>query len=197
MLVLIILLTATNAHATGWLDYKLDIGDGYTIWRNNSIDINVANSEDRILIGFNDNNNPVGPVVAYAATDQFIFTRNLGKKQRNLFEGDTFQNVDPEQEYFFILTKKTDSVVGPLTNEKFNSRAEIKASSPIIWEIPQNPNFWLPLFGTLMFLLVSLPILAMKFSWITIPVSISIVFLVWHFRRKRRLNASTGPTHQK
>ena len=104
--IFVLLLSASVCFATGWHDYTLDIGDGYAIWRNNVMDINVANADRQILIGPGEND-PIGPVVAYATTRKFIFTRNLGKKTRNLFEGDRFQDVDPEKEFFFVEVKSS------------------------------------------------------------------------------------------
>ena len=185
---LFIAVSASLCNAQGWLDYTLDIGDGYAIWRNNATDINIANSKNIILIGPSEND-AVGPVVAYSTTERFIFTRNFGKKPRNLFEGDTFTNIDPDREFYFVLTKGTDEVAGPLTKQEFESRPETKAVSQIKWLAPKNPNFWLPVLGTLMFFSMAIPILAIKFFWITIPAIVAIVLLIRHILKKRKQKA--------
>ena len=183
---------ASLCHAQGWLDYTLDIGDGYAIWRNNSMDINVANSNNTILIGPGASD-AVGPIVAYSTTEKFIFTRNAGKKPRNLFKGDTFQNIDPDREFFFVLTKGTDEVAGPFTKQEFENRPETKAGTQIQWLKPKNPNFWLPLLGSLMFLAIAIPLLAIKYFWITIPVILAIALLIKRILNKRKQKAQ--PAH--
>ncbi len=171
-------------HAQGWLDYKLEIGDGYAIWRNNSMDISVANSTDTLLIGPGEND-AIGPVVEYSTTERFIFTKNLGKKPRNLFTADTLQEVDIAQEFYFILIKGPDTVIGPLTQQEFESRPEVQSISPIKWKSPENPNFWLPVLGTLYFLLLVIPFLVIKYFWITIPTVAVICFMIRRQRKKR------------
>jgi hypothetical protein len=177
--------------ASGWHDYSLDIGDGYSIVRCNSLQIIVANAHGQILIGpdCDHYDDPVGPVVEYATTERFVFTRNLGKRARNLFVGDTFQDVDPTQEFFFILAKGTDAVTGSLTRQEFSSRPEVTAASPIGWCTPRNPNFWLPLGGDLLFLAYSIPILSVMYFWVTVPLVAAVILLIAHIRRRRKQRA--------
>jgi hypothetical protein len=172
---LFIAASASLCHAQGWLDFKLDIGDGYAIWRNNSRDVNVANSNDTVLMW----SDRTGPVVAYATTERFIFTRNRGNDPES----------DPDQEFFFVLTKGTDEFAGPLTKREFENRPETKTVSQIKWLKPTNPNFWRPVLGTLMFFLFAIPILAIKFFWVTIPVIIVLVLLIRDIRKQRKQNA--------
>jgi hypothetical protein len=196
----ILLLSAFACFASGWRDYTLDIGDGYYIFRANSMDVCVGKA-DHGLILYPDKFANVGPVVRYITTPQHILTRNLGRKSRNLFQGDTFQDVDPSQTFFFVISKGTDEIVGPLSEDEFTGRPEVaslgqpnwqtpgdsRAASlgQLNWQTPKNPNFWLPLLGGLMFLAFAIPILAVKFFWITIPATIGMVLLVMRVRARR------------
>jgi hypothetical protein len=147
---------------------------------------------DGSLVLCPDDHDKVGPVIRYITTPQYILTKNLGRKPRNLFEGDTFQDIDSSREFFFVITKGTDEVIGPLSEDEFAERPEVVSLDQLDWQIPKNPSFWLPLFGSLMFLAISIPILATKFFWITIPVIIVVVLLIRQFAKKWRENSQQG-----
>jgi len=190
--ILAVLLSASVCLASGWNDFTLDIGDGYTVVRCNSMDVCIGKS-DHSLILYPRNHDKVGPVVRYISTPNYILTKNLGRTPRNLFEGDTFQNVDPSQEHFFVIVKANDEVLGPFSEEDFSKRPEVASLGKLDWQIPKNPNFWLPLFGSLMFLAIAIPILAIKFFWITIPLIIGVILLIRHMTKRRKRKAQPSP----
>ncbi|MBN2643101.1 MAG: hypothetical protein JXR78_15720 [Victivallales bacterium] len=183
--ILAILLSASVCLASGWNDFSLDIGDGYNVFRANSMDVCIGRADGSLILYPRDHDE-VGPVVRYIVTPDYILTKNLGRTPRNLFEGDTFQDVDPSQEYFFIIAKANDEVHGPFSADEFSERPEIANLGELDWQIPKNPNFWLPIFGSLMFLAIATPILAIKFLWITIPVIVGLILLIQHIRKKRK-----------
>jgi uncharacterized membrane protein len=190
--ILMLLLWSSVCFASGWNDFTLDIGDGYNVFRANSMDVCIG-KEDGSLILYPDKYNNVGPVIRYITSPEFIFTKNLGRKPRNLFDGDTFQDIDSSQEFFFIISKGTDEVVGPLSASQFHSRPEVASLASLDWQIPKNPNFWLPLFGSLMFLAIAILILAIKYLWITVPVIIVFVLLIRSLRKKRKEKGTAQP----
>ncbi|MCL4473909.1 MAG: hypothetical protein M1539_02960 [Actinobacteria bacterium] len=113
-IVLTLLLLAPFCLATGWNDYTLDIGDGYDVFRANSLDVCIGKSSGSLILCPSNYDN-VGPIDQYITTPQHIFTKNLGRKPRNLFEGDTFQDIDSSKTFYFIIYKANDEVIGPLT----------------------------------------------------------------------------------
>jgi hypothetical protein len=177
--------------ASGWQDYTLDIGDGYNVFRANSMDVCIGKANGRIIL-HPWNYAGVGPVVQYINAPQHILTKNFGRKPRNLFEGDSFEEIDPSRSYFFVIAKANDRVHGPLSEEELSQRPEVANLGTLDWQTPKNPNFWRPLLGNLFFLALSIPILAIKFFWITIPAIIGLNVLVRYIRKKRKAQPEVG-----
>ena len=178
-----VLISACSCLASGWNDFRLDIGDGYTVYRANSMDVGIGKAGSLILYPRDDDN--VGPVVGYITTPEYILTKNLGKTPRNLFESDTAE-VDASQEFFFVIAKGTDELHGPFSEDEFAKRPEVINLGQLDWQIPKNPNFWRPLLGSLWFLAFAIPFLAIKFFWITVPVVIGLIVLIIYTRKRRR-----------
>jgi len=160
----------SDCFAIGWGDYALDIGNGFTIYKCNTLDISLAKNNTIILHPYDFDH--LGPISAYCATKDFVFTKNLGRKPRNHFEGDTLDNVDPSKDFYFIISKKAGQVMGPFSESEFTNHSLIKASGSINWKHPKNPNFFLPLLRSLM----ALSFLAIHYFWITIPFLILMVY---------------------
>ena len=159
--------------ASGWNDYILDIGDGYKIVRASSFEVCL------------DKGGPIhpeifsGPLCRYITTPKYIFTMN--------------RDISPlNRESYFVVTKGPDEVVGPLSSADFAKRPEVASLGPLDWKSPRNPNFWAPLLGSLLFLVLAIPILAIKFFWIVIPVVVAILVLR-NVRRRRREAANGDP----
>jgi hypothetical protein len=179
-----VLLSASACFASGWSDFTLDIGDGYTVVRCNSLDVCIGKAGHSLILSPGDYDG-VGPVVRYISTPDYILTNNLGRKPRNLFEGDTFEDVDPSKECFFVIAKATDEVHGPFSANEFSGQPEVAGLGRLDWKTPRNPNSRLPFLGALIFLALSIPILAVKFFWITIPVAVGLALLIRHIIKKR------------
>ena len=167
--------------ASGWNDFRLDIGDGYTVLRANSLDISIGKESGGIILWPLEYES-VGPVVGYQMKENYILAKTAGRTLRNHFEGDTYENVDTGREFFFIIPKATDEPLGPFTEEAFTAVLKEKEIENEKWTRPVNPNFWTPLLGSLMFLAIAIPFLAIRYFYITIPI---IILAIWAFRKLR------------
>ena len=124
----VLLISASSCFATGWNDYQLDIGDGYIIYRHNSIEIGIGRIRGKTLTG---GKSHAGPLQEYAVTDDYIFAWHCGRRGRDL---------DKTKEYWYVIEKITDKVVGPVSREKFNELPEVKAALELDWQRPKNPH---------------------------------------------------------
>jgi uncharacterized membrane protein len=70
----------------------------------------------------------------------------------------------------------TDEPLGPFAKDAFLSFLGDKGISDVEWIKPKNPNFWTPFLGSLMFIAIAIPILTIKFFYISIPL---IILTVW------------------
>jgi hypothetical protein len=184
-LVLSLFCTCSILKATGWNDYTLDLGDGYTVFRANSLDVCIG-KDDGSLILYPRKYEDVGPVVAYQMKEDYILAKTAGRTLRNLFEGDAFENVDYEREFFFLIPKATDEALGPFAEAAFADALKDKRIEDVSWIRSQNPDFWTPLLGRLMFLAIAIPILAIRYFYITVSM---IVLIIWAFRKLRKQKA--------
>jgi len=192
-LILALLLTSRVVYAAGWHDYSLDIGEGYMVFRTNSMNVCIGETGGSLILYPRDYPE-VGPVMAYDMNDKFILTKNAGRVPRNLFKGDTFENVDYGKEWYFLIPKATNKPIGPFTANAFQDVLEEKGIQKIEWVRPRNPNFWTPLFGNLMFIAIAIPILAMKFFYISIPLLILSGWVVIRIIKNRKQNKSLEAT---
>jgi hypothetical protein len=178
----------------GWNDYSLDIGDGYMVFRANSMDVCIGQAGGSIIL-YPQDYAEVGPVVAYEVKNEYILTKNAGRIPRNLFEGDTFENVDYGKEWYFVIPKATDEPLGPYAKADFLDVLKEKGIQNVDWVEPKNPNFWTPLFGSLMFIAIAIPILAIKYFYISIPMVALLVWGIIRLLKKRKQNkaAHTNP----
>ena len=129
------LLFVKNASA----DYEMAIGDGYRYVNCNSIETGVcaANSGGVIFTPLDYPN--VGPVVELSTNKSHIFLRNVGRKNRSLFLGDTLEEIDETKSFFFVIDKSDDSTTGPLSLAEFNTHNSVVLAKPIQWREPRNP----------------------------------------------------------
>ena len=82
-----------------------------------------------------------------------------------MFAGDTFQNSDSTKEFYFIVSKADDSVIGPLSKTDFVNHSNVLSVDSIEWKVPKNPNVRKPLIGNLYFCILAIPIILMKIVW--------------------------------
>ena len=176
------------ACASGWNDYELAIAPGYKIVRCNSLDVCLEH-DDGPLIYVPGNYANTGPVVGYSVTDTHVLLRTLGRTPRKLFDGDTFENVDPSQEYYFVFCKSTDQLEGPFSLVEFRSHAVVKEVGEPEWTKPTNPNMVLPVAGGLMFLAFAAAVFG-----IPIVFAVLIIGLLVSLVRGRRATEKDAKT---
>ncbi|MHC4574182.1 MAG: hypothetical protein ACYS76_08630 [Planctomycetota bacterium] len=176
------LVTSSGVFATGWNDYELDIGDGYSIVRANTFDVMLVRNK-RIIVS-NHNYGNIGPITHYHKNAKFILLRTAGWKPRSLFEGDEFKKIDSTKTYYFVVKVTDGSVQGPLLGEAFLMHESVISVGNFDWIRPTNPNFWLPLAGTLYFVLLSIPILYVMHWYLTVPITLLVIY--WLLKRSRR-----------
>jgi len=193
LVILALIFMSVSVHASGWNDYSLDIGDGYMVFRANSMDVCIGQPGGSLIL-YPQDYAEVGPVIAYDMTNEFILTKNAGRVPRNLFVGDTFENVDYGKEWYFLIPKMTNEPLGPYTKIAFFDLIREKGIRNVEWMIPKNPNFWTPLLGSLIFIAIAIPILAIKFFYISIPLLILVVFGITCIIKKRKQNKSLEAT---
>ncbi len=179
----IFLSTCSIAFGSGWHDYQMEIGDGYSLFRNNSMDVGIGKKDNSIIL-FPMDYEGIGPVTSYQISVAYILTKNKGRKDRNLFEGDTSEEIDNNKDFFFILQKKDNGVFGPYKEIEFEKVAKEKGIEIKEWIIPKNPNYWRPLLGNLMFIALSIPILMIRFFYITIPLLFFIGWIIFNKLKK-------------
>lgn len=176
--------------AQGWNDFVLPIADGYQIFKANYMEVCLSRSDGKFLY-HPGNYNDTGPIFGFANLPSVIFFRTYGRRERNLFEGDTISDIDSSKIFYFILEKSGDRITGPLPQTAFDGHPLVTPHLPITWVRPKNPDFWRPLAGNAMFLVFSIPFLVfgfvVRFCWVSIPLLIiAIGVFVMRMKRKRQ-----------
>jgi hypothetical protein len=174
----LMIMVAVMAPSSSWgfaglLDYKLDIGDGYAIYRNNSYEVCLGKS-DGTLILWQGNYDKIGPITHYGTNSHHIFARAIGLTRSLTGEGPP-PELDKGKEYYFIITKGSDALVGPLSSIGFYSNSAVKAAGKIQWLQPKNPNILLPILGVFLMLVYSAPAPFMRYPLQSILVLLLLV----------------------
>lgn len=189
-LVIFLLLYTSPVFASGWNDFELQIDPDFTIFRANSLDVLLCDINGIVILGPYDYAD-VGPIVEYAVTGSHIFTRHIGRKLRNLFAGDTLEEIDPSREFFFIVNKTSKKVSGPFNLTQFQLHPVVQPSSPVPWKAPRNPNIWMPLAGSLMALGYILIIYGGSIALILLVACIPLA-LLWRLHQRRLRSTKDG-----
>lgn len=175
----LLLLFSIHGHASGWHDFELDIGDGYSIFRANAFDISLSR-KGQIIVSHYDFND-IGPIVGYSKDSAHILLKAAGWKPRNLFPNDDFREIDSSKSFYFVVRVQDGKVEGPLSEQEFGKSPAVVATGRFEWTKPKNPNVLLPVLGTLFFILLSIPILYVQYWYISIPITVLISY--WLMRR--------------
>ena len=180
--IVLLLTTGTSSCiASGWNDFVRDIGDGYVIFKFNSYDVGVGTGKANVctsIILSPTNYYGIGPVVAYITTDKLILTKNIGANKHNL---------DTEKEFYFIIFKADNHVTGPLSKTEFDHHPSIAALGQLKWKKPLNPHWLWSSAISIFFLLCLIPILVVKYPFVSVPVLLIVIaLLIFGFRRKSR-----------
>ena len=194
VIIIAILFSAGICLAQGYSDYRLDIGDDYAVVRCNGLDISICKTDRNIVVLNPRNYDKVGPLDQYITTADYILTRNLGRKLRNIHKGDTFEDVDPSQAYYFCITKGADIVQGPFNQEEFSQLPEVANLGQLDWLTPENPDRWWVYGFFIKGLIAFLVVAAIDSYWISIPLIVGTFLLIRHNRKKRKEAAQqSGP----
>lgn len=180
----LLLLYGGAVAATGWLDYELDIGNGYGIFRPSALDVSLV--RNHTIIVSHSSFSEIGPIVGYFNNQSHIFLRAIGWKPRSSFPQDDFKEIDSSKEFYFVVRIKDGEVTGPLSQNAFVQNPAVAASGGFEWIRPKNPNFWLPLLGTLYFILLSIPILYVLYWYVSLPVTVLTIYCLVRWRKARR-----------
>jgi hypothetical protein len=167
------------ALASGWNDYTLPIDSGYEIVHCNSLDVVLTKSDSGVILMPRDYPG-LGPINQYAITPSHIFTRHYGRTPRNLFAGDTFEDVDASKTFFCITSKADNRVSGPFSQSAFEIAPEVQSAGALAWKAPSNPNIVTPVLGALFFLATS----AFMLGW-PIAILLGVVAILVIVRRRR------------
>ena len=184
LLSFIFLIYSSSSSATGWNDYNLELGDGYSISRANAFDVYLTKSSKIVVSNYNFDE--IGPITYYYKNPRNIFIQTAGRKFRNLFDGDTFREIDRSKEFYFIVALSDGKIKGPLSRIEFDGANEVTAVVDLKWVSPQNPNFWEPLAGSLMFLCIAIIAWYAKYWFVTVPVTIALVYIFARRSKQRR-----------
>jgi hypothetical protein len=172
---LCLLLLSSTGFASGWTDYQRDIGDDYTIFRANSMDVCIGRTGGATIL-FPRDYPGVGPVEGFQMLPDHILAKTAGRTAAGDYDGTS--------RWFFIIPKSTDEPVGPLSAAQFSTELKSRGITSGSWVRPSNPNFFRPLLGGLMFLGMALLILAEKYYYIVLPaLAVALLCGVWLFRR--------------
>jgi hypothetical protein len=172
------ILAATAISAGGWNDYRLDIGGGFAVYRMNSFEVCLGGSDGSLLICPTDFPGVLGPLREYAVADAAVATRHSGV--RPLPENPSLPGADDAQEWFFLVSRASRKIMGPMSRADF-AQHPLRPKS-LTWCEPRNPNFWRPVLGTLYSLCLSAIIL----KWpLVVPVVLTAGCVVfWRVRRR-------------
>ncbi len=189
---ILVLLSTPAAFASGWNDYQLEIDPGFKIFRANSLDVALGRSNGLVILSPRDHPG-VGPINAYCVTPTHILTRHHGRAPRNLFAGDSFENVDTTKQFFFVTAKADESVAGPFDEQTFLSQPAVQAVDPVPWVAPSNPNVARPLMGSLRFVVISAIVL--RWPIIVLLLTAGAILLVWHRLARGRMPSNDSATY--
>ena len=175
-LLIALLLQSLFCFSMGFQDYELNIGDGYKISRANNMDVGISKADGTVIftpLMFAN----VGPVNDYITTQEFIFTRNLGKNG---------WKIDDSQEWYFIISKKSDKLYGPFSSEEFLKRSEIFEINKNDWKRPENPNDKEPRLTLIKLSLIMVWIYLFHKGKAIAVLTIVISIIIWIFVIKKR-----------
>ena len=180
------LLVSQAALASGWNDYSLTIAPGYEIARCNTFDIGLVDANSSFIY-LPEPGGKSGPIIGYVVSPTHIFLRTTGQKPRNKFAGDTYVYADSSVEYFFVVDRSDNSLVGPLTTAEFSADPNGAALGNPNWIVPKNPHPERAYAGQLMFLAIT----AVIFGGPILLIGL-VIFAVYRLVRAPKVNASSN-----
>ena len=181
-----LLLVSQTALASGWNDFSLTIAPGYEIARCKTFDVGLVDANSSFIY-FPEHGGKSGPISAYIVSPTHIFLRTTGQKRRNKFAGDTYVYADSSIEYYFVVDRSDNSLVGPLTAAEFSADPNGSTLGNPNWITPKNPHPELAYAGQLMFLAIT----AVIFGGPIFLIGLAI-FVIYRLARSPRANPSSN-----
>jgi hypothetical protein len=179
--VCVVLLSASLCLGSGLNDFELDLGDGYKLVRCNPASSSICDSNGTVLCPGADDRD-VGPVVGYIVTQEHIIAKAWGRPLQVHFEGDKHDRPVSSHEFFYIIAKGPNQVVGPLTGQDFAKRPEVVELKPLDWKTPEDPR---PQPAPPALWVVFAAVLAARYWWVSVPAILGAVILIVHVRKAR------------
>jgi len=161
----------TQLYAFG--DYRLKIDNDYEICRANELQVCLNRISTHDLVYYWDMFPATGPIDSYKVTPTHIFLWVYGRKLRNHFPGDTFEDVDPSNQSYLILDKSDQQLIGPLNQADFQAHPIVQGFGKFSWIKARNPDPFVRF----------LPLISILLSPITFPILLLIVLVIF-FRSK-------------
>lgn len=165
------LLATTQLHAFG--DYNLKIDDDYEISRANDLQVSLKYTGQHGLVYYHDMFPATGPIYSYKVTPTHIFLWVYGRKLRNHFPGDQYEDVDPSNQSYLILDKSNQELVGPLNLADFQAHSIVQSFGEFSWAKARNPDPFVRI----------LPLIYLFLSPATFPIFLLIALVIF-FRAK-------------
>lgn len=182
-LILLILLPITS-FATGWNDYKHEIGDGFKIIRFNSIQVMLYDKKDwSSVIPTHEHGDNVGPITHYFSAVDNLYIKTTGLIIKKTEDGREYKVPNYSEIFYFIVNKSNSAVKGPLIQAEF--KALIESNIDINWETPSNPNILMPIFGAILIFSFIFFDLLFKYWFISLPLTGATYYLFIKWKRKR------------
>ena len=138
---IVILALPTCCWATGWTDYRIDLGDGYELVRAGATHTFIARNDSVVFpkdrLGADN-----GVIVRYATAGSYIFVENVGTRLVEPLDGNPFLEIDPSERFFYIVVKGSNESSGPFTEADFDCHPLATKFTPLAWKDRRNPHAW-------------------------------------------------------
>lgn len=121
-------------------DYRLKIDDDYAITRANELQVSLSRISTHDLVYYCDMFPATGPIDCYKVTPTHIFLWVYGRKPRNHFPGDKFEDVDWSNKSYLILDKSNQQLIGPLNQADFQAHPIVQSFGKFSWIEARNPD---------------------------------------------------------
>lgn len=153
--VMTFLLATTQQYAFG--DFSLKIDDDYEISCANDLQVGLQYTGQHSLVYYHDMFPATGPIYSYKVTPKHIFLWVYGRKLRNRFPGDKYEDIDPSNQSYLILDKSNQQLIGPLNLTDFQAHPIVQSFGEFSWIEARNPDPFVRIIS-LIYMLLSPPI---------------------------------------
>ena len=178
-LVVLLILFLSQCFATGWNDYEINLKNGYSIFRSNSQDIQLAKTNGEHLI-YSKLPFRVGNLMKYFIVDDYIFTIN---KKMAIEENLSFNSLQKSNKVFCIINVKSSKIEIFEERNKFDAKIKYISDKKIKWVTIEDKRTD-SILGLILTTIFQFFILSIKYYWLT--VGIFIIFGYLYFIPKTR-----------